>query len=618
MISPENNGLARFVGAERPAAIYEFGDYRLDTRRRSLTRADGTHVPLTAKVFDALAYLVEYAGELVTRDALTKALWPRTIVEENNLNVTISALRRALGDTLEAPRFVATITRRGYQFIAPVRRVHVPEPHAPRAAEANAIAVLPFENLSPSEHAYFAAGMHEEVLSRLARVRGLDVKGRTSVLRYAVGTTPPETIARELGVAAVLEGSVRYAAERVRVSVRLVDGARGTEIWSETYDAALGDVFAIQADIAERIAAELAAELTPAERSSIAAAPTTSLAAYALYLQAIALYRTRGGIGVSMPRETRTELVRLLDEALALDERFAAALGWRAHVALDSLLFDPLEIAGWERARAAAIARIEHDAGRALELDAAQAMAHVALARLDMYRWRLEESLARLERARALRPSDAAVLHYTAMVECMLDDDAAAVSSARRALELDPRNPAPYAPLVLGLRALGDLDGAAAAARAAIESAPMAPIGYIHLARTETAGGDARRMLEAARLAERLLDDTTRVFRADVSIAYARAGALDDAKRSIRALERANEGLRMEPGLAAMAKLALGEYADARALLEQAIAERGSGMDPMPLVLIRRNTWSDPVLERPDWRELRARLAYARGAPRRQ
>jgi len=128
---------------ERSAAVHEFGDFRLDARRRSLTRADGTAVALTAKVFDALVYLVEHAGELVGRDALTKALWPKTIVEENNLNVTISALRRALGDDNAGHPYIVTVAGRGYQFVADVRK-----PEA--AAVAVAAAARPPESTSAS------------------------------------------------------------------------------------------------------------------------------------------------------------------------------------------------------------------------------------------------------------------------------------------------------------------------------------------------------------------------------------------------------------------------------------------------------------------------------------
>ena len=120
--------------SKRHAVVHEFGAFRLDPNGRSLTRGDGSPVQLTAKVFDALLYLVEHAGELVGRDALTKALWPKTIVEENNLNVTISALRRALDDDASGRSHIVTVAGRGYQFVTAVRVVDAAEPAAAREA----------------------------------------------------------------------------------------------------------------------------------------------------------------------------------------------------------------------------------------------------------------------------------------------------------------------------------------------------------------------------------------------------------------------------------------------------------------------------------------------------
>ena len=645
-------------GLDPVTGAYDFGEFRVETARRTLTRR-GETVAITGKPFDALVYLLQHAGTVVPREELANALWPSTVVEDNNLSQTILALRRVLDDAPDTPRFIATVPRRGYQFIADVRasigpldsanRLATPESRglarlAPyllafaavagfaiwyaslggrelakvsgATAPANrlnvlphSVAVLPFVDLGSSrEREYFAAGVHEEVLNQLARIRGLNVTARTSVLRYSGVAAPVDTIARELGVAAVLEGSVRYAGDRVRVTVRLADGATGTELWTQTYDAGFGDVFEIQADIAGRIAGAVAAEITAAEHSSIATPPTESLAAYALYLQALALYRSHGGIGVSMPVGMRQQMTRHLDEALAADPNFAAARGWRAQVALDALMFDAVAGADWPRVSTGLMQRAEHDATRALELDAGQGMAHVTLARLEMFRSRFSHARTTLQRALERRPSDAVVLHYMAMVATMLDDHAGAVSAARRAIAIDPNNPAPYSPLGMALRAIGDRAAAMAAHRHMIELAPSAPIGYITLARAETDGGNTDRILEAVRLAERFLDRAPLNFRADAALSYARAGAHTEAARLIREFDRATAGRHVSPGLAAMARLAVRDYAKARELLEQAITTRASGADPMPLLLIRRNSWADPVLERPEWQSLRERL----------
>ncbi|HEX6994902.1 MAG TPA: winged helix-turn-helix domain-containing protein [Gammaproteobacteria bacterium] len=499
--------------------IYAFGEFRLDPAGRRLTCTDGEVVAITGKPFDALVYLVERAGTVVSRRELAHALWPTTIVEDNNLSQVVLALRRVLGDAQDAPRFVATVPRRGYQFVAAVRRLQA-APDGPSLVPAP----RPMRR-----HGLFAAGV--------------------------------------LAVAAIA-------------------GA-----W-----------------LASRDDAGAAGEGLPPNVSSRAPEPTTSLEAYALYSQAVALYRASGGIGVGMPLAVRETLTARLDEALAIDPDFAAALGWRAHVALDSLMFDPLPADDWPLASRRLIERSERDASRALELDPGLAIAHVALARLDMYRGRFAESKVRLDEARRLRPTDSVVLHYLALVANLLGEHREAASAARRALELEPKNPAPYAPLSVALRALGDQAGAAAAARGMIEAAPAAAIGYVTLARTETERGDVPRILEALRLAERFLDETTRNFRADAALSYARAGAPEDAARLIREIEEDSAGRHIGPGLAAMMRLAVGDYAGARELLDEAIAARADGMDPMPLFLIARNSWADPVLEQPEWRALRERL----------
>lgn len=635
--------------------LFEFGEFRVETARRLLTRR-GETVAITAKPFDALVYLLEHAGTVVPREQLANALWPSTVVEDNNLSQTILALRRALNDAPETPEFIATVPRRGYQFIATVRsplassaasstetskpdsrgrtrfapylvafavvaaggiwyassgtseRAEVSGAPAPSVLPRS-VAVLPFLSLGSSgERHYFADGVHEEVLNQLSRIRGLNIIARTSVLRYAGATKPVDAIARELGVMTVLEGSVRHAGDRVRITVRLADGATGAELWTQTYDEALRDVFDIQGDIANRIAIALKAEITAAERSSLTAARTESLAAYALYLQALALYRTNGGIGVSMPAGARTDMTRYLDEALAADPNFAAALGWRAQVALDSLMFDTVAAADWSRVSTALMQRAEHDVGHALELDDAAVMAHVARARLNMFRGRFAEARTTLQHALERRPSEAVVLHYIAMVALMLDDRPGAVSAARRAVAMDPKNPAPYSPLGMALRAMGDRAGAIAAHRQMIELAPTAPIGYITLARTETDSGDAARTLEPLRLTERFLNNAPWNFCVDAALSYARAGAHTDAERLIQSFVRGTAGHYVAPGLAAMARLAVRDYATARKLLEQAIDNRVNGMDPMPLLLIQRNSWADPVLEQPEWQSLRARL----------
>jgi TolB-like protein/DNA-binding winged helix-turn-helix (wHTH) protein/Flp pilus assembly protein TadD len=659
--------------------LYEFDGFVLDPARRLLTRG-GEAVAITAKSLDALVHLVERAGQTVQRTALAEALWPRVVVEDNNLSQTILALRRALGESEGGPRYIVTLPKQGYRFVAHVvkrarserapdnaqqptkppatgqsggtprrqialvalasagaialavvaliawnstRRHALPATTASTTASSGvgrmeaprpkSIAVLPFRNLSPdAQDAYFAEGIHEEVLTRLAKVKGLSVIGRTSVMQYADAATPFPTIANALHVATILEGSVRYAADRVRVTVRLVDSSSGAELWSEVYDAELKDVFGIQSDLATRIASELTAELGELEGVQPRIVPTTSAQAYALYLRAIALYRANGGIGVSMSRQTRQMMTALLDEALSLDADFADALGWKAHTDLDSLFFDSAAEGEWAARSAQLMARAERNAQRALARDPALGVAHTTLARLNIFRWRIDEARASLERAVRSNPNDSVVLHYSAMVHWMLDEHAEAIRAARRALELDPRNPAPYSPLVLSLHASGENATAIQMARELIEVAPTAALGYVVLARTLTQSGDFAGVRETLRLGEPFLDGM-RNFRVDAALSYARAGAPADAERLVQAFRQSTKARHVDAGLDAMAHLALGNYQLARDRIESVISQREAAIDPLPLLLIRQNIWSDPILDSAEWVRLRKQLAWQGG-----
>jgi TolB-like protein/DNA-binding winged helix-turn-helix (wHTH) protein len=321
--------------------IYEFDGFRLEPAHRRLVGPGGV-VPLTAKPFDALVHLVERAGEPVSRNSLLKAVWPSTIVEDNNLTQAIHALRAALGK-----EYIATLPGRGYQFVGQVRRVArdsgsppreidtspvalgppepslagvvtLPPPAAPRwprAAAAvvivglvglvaffgfdgdprnergsvlpNSIAVLPLVNLSPDpDNAYYAAGIHEEILSRLSKLKSLNVISRTSVLRYAENRPPIPEIARQLNVQNVLEGSVRFLDGRIRVAMQLIDGRSDRQLWAETYDGTFGDVFGAQSDIATNVAHAMSLEFPAAEARELLELPTGSSEAYAIHLRA--------------------------------------------------------------------------------------------------------------------------------------------------------------------------------------------------------------------------------------------------------------------------------------------------------------------------------------------
>jgi len=344
--------------------FYEFSEFRLDIQQRLLSAgADGRPIPLPPKAFETLLYFVERRGELLDKSTLMKAVWPNVIVEENSLNQNISVIRRALGESPSQHRFIVTEPGRGYRFVADVRVVShagrsepaaatapatvaaAPAAPAPAtaatAAQRKSIAVLPFANLTgdPSKE-YFGDGMSEELLHRLARIPGLRVPSRTSSFAYKGRNMDVRQIARDLDVGVVLEGSVRSAGERIRVTAQLIDGRNGFHLWSQNYDREFGDLFTLQDELAQAIVDTLRITLDGQVNAAdiIGAAlheqPTRDLEAYQLYLQAMSTQMI-GAPSVGIPR-----VAALLERAIKRDPGFARAHNALANVRAVAITLD--------------------------------------------------------------------------------------------------------------------------------------------------------------------------------------------------------------------------------------------------------------------------------------
>ena len=352
----------------RRDAVYEFGGFRLLAAQRRLTRANGTVIELTPKALDTLHFLVRHPGELLDKTALMAAVWPNVVVEENNLNQVVSALRRALGDGSGERRFIVTVPGRGYQFVAPVRITTATEAPVEAMAPAQtaprrSVAVLPFVNMTgDTAKEYFSDGMAEELIHILARIPGLKVPSRTSAFAYKGRNLDVREIARDLDVSTILEGSVRSAGERIRVTAQLIDGASGFHLWSENYDRNFGDVFELQDELARAIMSALRLTLDGSMPAAInRSPPTRDLEAYHLYLRAMAV-----GSVAHMP-----EALGMLEQALTRDPGFARARGALANLRSMALLLDvPL---------AHTLAETEQDALRYLQDDDHSAATHAAL-----------------------------------------------------------------------------------------------------------------------------------------------------------------------------------------------------------------------------------------------
>jgi TolB-like protein len=248
--------------AHSATLVVRFGTFEVNLHSREL-RKHGMRIRLEEKPFQILEMLLERAGHVVTRRTLRERLWPNTHVGyEHGLNTAVNKLRDLLGDSARCPRFVETLPRLGYRFVAPV----VEPEKATAAAARKMLLVLPFENLSgDSEHEYFADGLTEETISQLGQLnpKRLGVIARTSAIRYKATKKSIGEIAAELHVDCVLEGSVRCQGRRLRITGQLIEARDQTHLWAASYDRELLDVLDVQTDVARQIGKALAPELLP-------------------------------------------------------------------------------------------------------------------------------------------------------------------------------------------------------------------------------------------------------------------------------------------------------------------------------------------------------------------
>ena len=306
-----------------------------------------------------------------------------------------------------------------------------PEPRAATVGARTAIAVLPFRNLSDdTAHAYVARGLHDELLTQLAKVASLEVIGRASVLGYEASSKPLRQIGEELAVGSIVEAGVQVDGNRLRVTVHLLDPATQSHLWAERYDRTLDDAFAVQSDIAQRVVAAVGARLTSAEGGAIAAPPTVVAEAYDYYLQGLAYHRRPGFL-----LENFQSAQQLYERALALDSSFALAHAALAsvHVAMHKLRYDR----SGERLVVA-----QREADHALRLDPELPQAHLASAGVLYHRGgRYREALQHVDLALRGAPSDPEMWTWRGVAQLSLGNWDSAVAALQQARRLEPRDP---------------------------------------------------------------------------------------------------------------------------------------------------------------------------------
>ncbi|MCV9960676.1 winged helix-turn-helix domain-containing tetratricopeptide repeat protein [Pararhizobium sp. BT-229] len=489
---------------------FVFEDYTLDPERRELLRQSDV-ISVGPQVFDLLLHLVENRDRVVSKDDLLQAVWSGRIVSESTVTSHINAVRKAIGDNGDEQRLVRTVARKGFRFVGKIDEalaVHDQEPlktlpdkpgEAPAAAFAlpdkPSIAVLPFHNLSDDpEQEYFADGVVEDIISALSRMRWLFVIARNSSFTYKGRVVDVKEVGRELGVRYVLEGSVRKAASKVRITGQLIDATTGTHLWAERFEGTLDDIFELQDQIAENVVGAIAPQLERAEIERAKRKPTESLDAYDHYLRGMAKLH-RG------TREMIEEALPSFYKAIELDPEFASAYGmaawcyfWRK--ANGWMADRPREIAEGIR-----LARLAVDLGRddAVALTrAGHALGHLA--------GELDGGIALLDRALLLNPNLAPAWFLGGFLRAFHGETDGAIQHLTHAVRLSPLDPEMFrmqAGTALAHFFAGRFDTASAWAEKAVRNLPTFLIAVSIVAASHALAG---RMDEARRAMQRVRD----------------------------------------------------------------------------------------------------------------
>ena len=453
------------MDAVSDVASYRFGAFEFQPGGKGLTRSKAP-VPLEPQAERLLAYLVENRDRVVTRDELIDEIWYGQAITDAALSTRIRTVRRALGDDREQQAYIRTHPRRGFQFVAQVAegghtRTQVPRGRprlrspligvlcllvaavlayivltrgdgreaGPPLPDRPSIAVLPLGNLSGDpDDALFVEGITQDLTTHLSRFPDLFVISSATLFSYDTARIDPVQLARELGVGFVARGSLRRDETRLRISVELIDVTRGETIWAEQLDREAADIFALQDDLSQSIAAQLVPEIRVAGASDAASVPTDDLGAWDLYLRGL---RHQADYSPG----AQAQAIALATQAIERDPAFGAGHSLLARAYGTQFFF------GWTDDPQATLGAAVGAANRALELDAGDPEAHAALGYIYRFTGDADRAIDHLERAVALNPNDARIrLELGHTLDWFRLQDRA-LPQMEQAIRLSPRDP---------------------------------------------------------------------------------------------------------------------------------------------------------------------------------
>jgi TolB-like protein/DNA-binding winged helix-turn-helix (wHTH) protein/Tfp pilus assembly protein PilF len=603
-----------------------FGPFEADLRSGEL-RKHGVRLKLQDQPFQVLALLLEHAGDVVTREELRQRLWPAdTFVDfDTGLNSAVKKLRDVLADSADEPRYIETIPRRGYRFIAPLVDPNpatalssVPEPGLHPAHETasslpagsvvasaesffftrsrllfraaalllllvagflvyrnigaggkkqtaiKSLAVLPLKNLSgDASQDYLADGMTEALIGRLAGIHDLRVISRTSVMRYKDTKEALPEIAKTLGVDAIVEGSVIRDGNRIRVHAQLIRAATDEHFWSEAYDRELSDVLTLQSDVAHSIAQKVEVTITGEEHARLSSARTVDPEAYEAYLKGRYYWNKR--TADSVPKAAH-----YFEQAISKDPGYSSAY---------SGLADCNSGLAWHGfiSPAEVLPKAYAAAQKAVEIDPQSAEAHASLALVLNHKWDWAGAEVEFKRALKLNPQHANAHHWYGDYLSIQGRHDEALVEAKRALELDPLNLMIGTWVGLRYYLARRYDGAIEQSRNTVDLDPNFAAAHLILGESYVQQGRHKEGLDELQKAASLSGDSP-LYKAQVGVGLALAGEKNEALRAIRELQDISGKRYVSPYGVAQIYAALNDKEQTYKWLETAYRDRAVWM----------------------------------------
>jgi TolB-like protein/DNA-binding winged helix-turn-helix (wHTH) protein/Flp pilus assembly protein TadD len=624
----------------RSSKQVRFGAFSADLAAGRLYKKE-RRIKVQQQPFQLLAMFLERPGEVVTRDELQKRLWPAdTFVDfDHGVNIAINKLREALGDSAEEPRFIETLPRLGYRFISRIEQGHSPPDNAPTevarparrmshvltAALAGTIvlaaviglnlggwrervqgratprieslAVLPLANLSREpQQDYFADGMTEALISNLSKIGALKVISRTSVMQYKQSGKRLPQIARELGVDAVIEGSVQREGAEVRISIQLINAATDQHLWSEQYQREYRDILALQSEVARAVAQQIKITLTPQEQVRLGGTHRVDPEAHEAYLK---------GRYYSNKR-TEKELKKSIEyfqQAVERDPSYASAYSGMA---------DAYALLGYrgDLPSKEALSRAKDAALKAVKLDDTLAEAHASLGFIaETYEWNWSSAEREYKRALDLNPGYATAHNWYAGYLMYLGRFDEGIAEARRARDLDPLSLVINNALGGRLLLAGRDHEAMEQIQKTLEMDPNFAPAHNRLGWAYLRNGTGEQAIAEFKKAT-ALSASDPDFLIDLGYAYAVAGKKDEAQKILAELRRKRERGFVPSSAFAIVYGALDEKDKAFAWLEKAYEER----DPQ-LTYLKVGPRFDPLRQDPRFKEVLRRIGLADNLP---